>query len=196
MIFDTQAWWRNPEQYVHRLIVDLDRLYCSPSFYLDLPGVSELLADTIEDLVVPPSKILEIGCSCGRNMLELHKRGYAVKGIEINPSALDVAFEPIAEFIEIQSIEDYLTNTKENFDVILSSNVLMHIPPSNEWVFEKLASRTKYLVILEREAFSSHVYKWARNYQEVFENLGMTQLLGRPCGLDSLPPTVNLRTFI
>ena len=195
MTFDAQAWWRDPEEYVHRSIRDVDRLYCSPLFYVDIPGVSELLADTIEGLVSPPSKILEVGCSCGRNMLELHKRGYTVKGIEINPAALDVAFEPIAEFIEIQSIEDYLMNTKEKFDVIVSSNVLMHIPPESEWVFAELASRTKYLVTLERESFSGHLYKWARNYQSVFENLGMVQLFGNPCGLESLPPTVILRTF-
>jgi ubiquinone/menaquinone biosynthesis C-methylase UbiE len=82
---------------------------------------------------VPPGRILDIGCGCGREAVALARLGYRVTGVDIMPEMLRVAETVVAE-ADI-SVDFHLSDGKtldfpdETFDhVIVWSQTLGYVP--------------------------------------------------------------------
>lgn len=76
--------------------------------------------------------ILELGCNVGRNLGSLRNLFPAVSlnAIEINSKALEIADQKYKlDFKFAGSIDEYETN--EQFDLVFTSGVLIHIHPDN-----------------------------------------------------------------
>lgn len=69
--------------------------------------------------------LLEVGCSYGFLINNLHKNGWNVEGIEISKEASDYARNILGLDVFTGKIEEY--NPKEKFDVIIMMDVLEHL---------------------------------------------------------------------
>lgn len=128
--------------------------------------------------------ILELGCSVGRNLNFLFMNGYKnLTGIEININAKPVmkkTFPLLYKYVKIywNSIED---TPLPQIDVIYTMAVLEHIHPDSEWIFEEMSHQVnKYIITIEDERIISDRH-FVRNYKNVFENLGLTQIYEKNC---------------
>lgn len=149
-----------------------------PERYLEQPERSIYLTRVIEKLF--PNKntlILELDCGTGRNLNYLYSNGYTnICGIEqsnIYVEALIKNFPHLEPRIMRGLIEKVLPKMFSTFDLIFTMAVLQHIPKSN--IFPEITKRTDYLLTIENEKSTNwNIYK--RNYKEVFEHYGMTQI--------------------
>jgi len=190
-------FWRNPDIEVnpdYKRFVDI----CRQEFYLKLKPISKMWLRVFKKYAKKSDSILELGCSVGRNLCYLKKYGFKnLKGVEINENAPQFSREnygeDISNLIEISTIEDWLTKNKEEYDVVFTSGVLMHIHYDSDWIFEKMVKIAKtYIFIAEVESDPAK-YKFPRNYKEVFEKLGMVQLEEKIAM--ELSPATTLRIF-
>jgi SAM-dependent methyltransferase len=176
---------------------------CRPEFYLNLDNVSKLVVSTLERYILKKDMILEIGCGTGRNLVALKKAGYKkLTGIELSPKTVEVGKEHFPEYKKIQlligPVEKMIEEVGE-FDVIFTSGLLMHIPPEHEWLFERIAQKARKLIMVNEgespRAFSEHA--WNRNYQDIFERLGWTQVeMETGDHYPPLPATTIKRVFV
>lgn len=81
----------------------------------------------------PEARVLDIGCSGGLHALEFARRGYSVAGVDIEPSAIELAKKRCgdeffkAEFRVIDIAKDDISSLGK-FDLIYSlGNVLSHV---------------------------------------------------------------------
>jgi len=160
----------------------------APENYLmqrpDLQKRDRALLELLERNASRDARILEIGCNSGRNLRSLMRAGYRdLSGIEISQAAVDVMkkMEPAvyrATRVTVGEAEALLGEMKaDDYDVILSTAVLVHIPPEGERLFKSMTVVAKTIVLVEFEraaAFSSR--HSPRSYREVFETLGMRQI--------------------
>lgn len=97
------------------------------------------------------TRVLDIGCSAGLHALEFSKRGFYVTGLDIEPSAIELARKraagsKYAEFL-VADIEKDVIPCTERFDLIYSiGNVLSHV--KKDRIFEVLQ---KISVCLDRK---------------------------------------------
>jgi len=181
-------FWKNPND------INLPETYILGQRSLLL---SELFKQT--DIKLDYS-ILELGCNVGRNLNYLYINGYHdLFGIEININAKPIMkreFPLMYEnsYICWNSIERSLVPI---VNVIFTMAVLEHIHPDSEWLFEEIAGRfTEYLITIEDENVVSDRH-FVRNYKDVFENLGLTQIYEQNCvGVPELGADFNARIFI
>lgn len=145
---------------------------------------SLLLLEKINDYFSQKDiKILEIGCNVGRNLNVLFKDGYRnLTGIEINSNAVRAMKEHYPEMAKTakifnSKIEDKIKDFKsQEFDLVFTMAVLMHIHTESEWIFDEMARITnKYLVTIEDESGVA-TKNFPRNYKEVFEKRGMKEI--------------------
>jgi 2-polyprenyl-3-methyl-5-hydroxy-6-metoxy-1,4-benzoquinol methylase len=47
--------------------------------------------------VLPGGEVLDAGCGTGRYALELARRGYAVRGVDLSPELIDIATQAIGD---------------------------------------------------------------------------------------------------
>lgn len=128
-------------------------------------------------------KILEIGCNVGRNLNSLYKEGFKnLNGIEINQEAIKIMRDYYPEMYSAStifesSVEDKIKEFQDDeFDVIFTMAVLMHIHKNSEWIFSEIVRITKkYLVIIEDEKGVARK-NFPRNYKKIFESFGMREL--------------------
>lgn len=82
-------------------------------------------------LVLPGARILDAGCGTGRIAIELHRRGYDVVGVDLDPSMIAVAREAAPE---IEWIESDLTSfVVEPVDMaVLAGNVMIFVQEGTE----------------------------------------------------------------
>lgn len=151
------------------------------------PARTAALVDSVQALKLDSPAILEIGCNSGRNLFGLWDAGYRdLTGIEINLSAIRMMREsrPDCTIAAIpHAVEDIIQQLpSRHFDVVFTMAVLLHLPPTSEWVFaEMVRISAHYLITIECEksrvktADSLQIH-WARNYRTIFEALGMRQL--------------------
>lgn len=83
-------------------------------------------------------KILEVGCMFGYLLSDL-KKDYEVKGIEIGDQAVDFCRNEGLDVTDI-SIEDYLKESTESFNIIILSHVFEHLLKPGE-VLDELRKR-------------------------------------------------------
>ena len=115
-------------------------------FYADYAWAFDLIIDRpvrkecasiatwlIERGVLPGARLLDAGCGTGRYSLELARRGYAVRGIDLSPELVDVAKRSNSEGLGSVSfsVSDILTASAERYDAILCRGVLNDIVDDN-----------------------------------------------------------------
>jgi 2-polyprenyl-3-methyl-5-hydroxy-6-metoxy-1,4-benzoquinol methylase len=168
----------------------------SPAFYAEVgPNkVSNSLVTLLDHYSTEEVSILELGCSSGRHLAQLHENGYEnLTGIDINEESFTVmadAYPALAEAgtFHAEAIEQFVPDADEDaFDVVYSVETLQHIHPDDEWVFDDLARITSDLLVTvesEGEQADESVQfvdgdfpLYLRNWKDVFTDRGLTQLL-------------------
>jgi len=123
-------------------------------------------------------RILEVGCNVGRNLSFLWEAGYKnLTGIEINKNALAMipyAFPNLKAELLCGKIEDVLPDLGQNYHLVFSMAVLVHIHPDSEAIFGDMVNATrKWLITIEDEQTNKGDRHIARNYKDIFGGLGM-----------------------
>lgn len=139
------------------------------------------------------TKVLDIGCSAGLHALEFSKRGFCVTGLDIEPSAIELARKraarsKYAEFI-VADIENDVIPCIEKFDLIYSiGNVLSHL--KKDRIFKVLQKIRECLdkkgillfdVLISSKLFQEEIYPkekepqiiWKRKLDEKTGSIGM-----------------------
>jgi SAM-dependent methyltransferase len=176
--FDRIKFWMDPaksgapEKRIRR---------CRPEFYLDLENISKMVISTLARYITKKDTILEIGCGTGRNLVALRAAGYKkLCGIELSPKTVEVGKAHFPEYEKIQLLigpAEKMIEEVSEFDVIFTSGLLMLIPPSHEWLFERISQKARKLIMVnESESWRMSEHAWNRNYQEIFEKLGWIQV--------------------
>lgn len=122
------------------------------------------------------STVLELGCNKGQTIGNLINFGFTkVTGIDINEFALKIARKEFPEFEFIESsIEDY--NREKQFDLVITSGVLIHIHPKNlPFIVKKIRELSKKY-IFGFEYYSKEFHKinylngelWSGDYANIF----------------------------
>jgi hypothetical protein len=121
---------------------------------------SQFLLDVFDLFVDEKDTVLEVGMGDGRNVRYLKEHGYElVEGIDKKDGTAIEVIDP------------------KPYDVIYSMSTLFLIPPENSWVFKKIAQMArKYIITIEGETTDSRRNVWGRNYKEVFEPLGFSEV--------------------
>lgn len=93
------------------------------------------------------------------------------------------------------SVEDKIKELKDDeFDLVFTVAVLMHIHLKSEWIFSEMVRITKeWLIIIEDESGEA-TKNFPRDYKKIFEEFGMKQVQF----IDNLPhfrPTYKTRIF-
>lgn len=198
-----QAYWRYPGQGNK-----------PDNYYLEGAERTAFLVKHVTKYVPLDARILEIGCNMGRNLYGLYNAGYKrLEGIEINKSAVklmeknypDMCKSPIIKEdrhrpdvnIYNRPVESVIGGLSDDYGLVYSMAVLEHIPPASEWILKEMSrlAVNGYIITIEDEKnFTSR--HWARNYREIFEKLGRTQLYEKNCSnVKGLGDTFWLRIF-
>ena len=77
-------------------------------------------------------RILEIGCGRGYLTYSLNFSGHLATGIDVSEEAIKSARENFGNYFEISDIENYKTNDK--FDLIISTEVIEHVPNPDKFL--------------------------------------------------------------
>jgi SAM-dependent methyltransferase len=174
-----------------------------PERYLEPIERSRLLLAVVEPDLRPDWTILEIGCNVGRNLEFFRAAGaQQLTGIEINGEALALLRESYPELGSMATlinapIEDVIGSmAARSFDLVYTMAVLEHIHPDSEWVFGEMARITRSLLVTVEDEHGVSVRHTPRNYRQVFEGLGMRQILERRLsGAESLSAGFVARVF-
>lgn len=86
-----------------------------------------LYAD-IDKFIEPNAKILDIGCSHGRAVYDLDKRGYTSHGIDISSVAIEMCNKRNIKNCRVSSVAN-IDFEDAYFDGIVSSDTLEHLDP-------------------------------------------------------------------
>lgn len=143
---------------------------------------SEFLYKFLPELE-PSLPILELGCNVGRNLNYLFTKGFSnLSGVEINEHAVKLMEKTYPEFyrqatIYNDTIEETIKKIPEkSFELVFTMAVLEHIHPNSEFIFNEIIRISKkYIITIEDEIHDTHRHK-ARNYKEIFGNLGAKEI--------------------
>ena len=180
----SREYWRDPVKHSR---TEMEINYGTPSHYLITHN--ERISETIERVfacvgVQKGWDILEVGCNCGRNIAYLQEAGYLnVTGVEINPETVEYAWSAMPDAARTMTVSDaqsFLAMKPPNsYDIIFTQSILMHVPPEDEYLFSQMArvaSRGILICEVETQVGELMRHKFNRNYREVFEGLGLTQI--------------------
>lgn len=151
------------------------------------PERSLALVTYVQRLVPPTAKILEIGCNTGRNLHYLYQAGYQnLSAIEINANAvtnLRNVFPDTAgrAAIKVGPAEETLPAFRDQeFDLVFSMAVLVHIHPDSDHIFTEMARITRKVLVLEDEKTTDSERHYPRDYNKVFTNLNYKEVFYEP----------------
>lgn len=144
---------------------------------------TDFLRDLVRKYSDQNAVILEIGCNVGRNLNGIYSDDYKnLHGIEISSNAVKMLkqiYPAMAKHAKIYNlpVEDKIKEFADSqFDIVYTMAVLEHIHTDSEWIFQEMVRITnKNLIIIEHEYEVSWKH-FPRNYQKVFESLGMKQI--------------------
>jgi SAM-dependent methyltransferase len=102
-----------------------------------------IVAWLVERGVLPGARILDAGCGTGRYAIELGRRGYVVRGVDLSPELIDVATQSIGDEQHSVSfaVGDLLATPADRYDAILCRGVLNDIidDPGRDAAFDAFA---------------------------------------------------------
>jgi SAM-dependent methyltransferase len=184
-----QEYWRTSEH--------------APSCYAEAdPRRSEYLVGLLLQHLTLQQRILELGTNAGRNLHYLRRAGFErLEGIEISPIAVEELRTRFPELddvvVHVGPMERYLRELQDDeFDCVYTMAVLEHVHYDSDWVFAEIARIAKTVVTIEEEDMAS-VRHFPRDYQEVFESIGMSQVFEQPIGeAQGLYPGITARVFV
>jgi len=130
--FQENLWLGNfGQDYTERNIFDpdeLDKDY-KETFDVSRTDMNELF---LMDLNLKDKRILEVGCNIGNQLRFLQSKGYKnLYGIELQPYAVQRAKDFTKGINIIQGEADDIPFKNGYFDLVFTSDVLIHIAPSN-----------------------------------------------------------------
>lgn len=186
---ELHAYWSAP--------TDLEN---APDAYLTGAPRSEVLVRTIRQYATPDSSLLEIGCNAGRNLAHLHRAGFRkLTAIEISQPAVDMfraTFPEVADAttIHVGPVEQIIESVGQ-FDVVFTMAVLEHLHEDSSNVLAHIARATRDVLITIEDERTYGPRHFGRNYQRIFEGLGLRQVefLAQPIG--DLPEGFSGRVF-
>ncbi|MHB8104824.1 MAG: class I SAM-dependent methyltransferase [Dehalococcoidales bacterium] len=171
--------------------------------------IMRFLCDFWSPLVKNDDAILELGCNAGGNLNYLFSSGYKhLSGVEISATAVEELKKTFPELakngkFDVTSIENWATNSKEkSVDVIFTMAVAMHVHPSSNFVFKKMAAAAKKYIITLEDENTACSYEFPRNFRRMFEKNGCLQLrsakipMGDSYGIDPAYKNFTARLFI
>lgn len=106
----------------------------------------EALIELVESGVVQPCKTVDFGCGTGNYAIYLASRGFEVTGIDISPTAIEIARKNaenngiMCDFITADVLGD-LKEAEEIFDFAYDWELLHHIFPEQRAKYVKNVSR-------------------------------------------------------
>jgi len=172
---EVQNYWKNP----------YDVKFNSPEIYLKSSTKNtQILLDIINEYFENKEvKILELGCNVGRNINKLFENGFKnLFAIEINSKAIKLMKKSFPDAFSSTkifetSIENKIKEFSNNqFDIVFSMAVLMHVHNDSDWVFEHIARISKKkLIIIEHEKIKAKKV-FLRNYKNIFEKFGLKEI--------------------
>jgi len=135
--------------------------------------------------------IYEVGCNSGRNLWYVENKlpGKRLGGLDINSHAINLAREmvPQAEFHNIDICD---MDVEDKYDIVFTSGVLLHIPPSHIYeVIEKCIQKAnKYVMHMETQGPDEIIngpkelhptkkvsdrFRCTHNYIKIYKKLGL-----------------------
>ena len=132
----------------------------------------------VEHKIRKDSSVLEIGCNMGRNLNYLQSKGYKnLSGVEISEKALtccNEVYPSLGATLYNSPIETIIESFRnDQFSIVFTCAVLMHIHVSSEWVFDEIARiAKKHIILLEDRK---------RDYQKIFETEKFVQVKTYQC---------------
>jgi len=187
---DIHTYWRKPGEAGPENATD--------SYTVPI-GRSMFLIDKMKKHAYRRSKILEIGCNTGRNLAFLYHAGFRyLSAIEISEDAVENLRKTYRELkrveVTVSPIEDIIKEIPDDaFDVVFTMAVLEHVHWDSDWIFAEIARIGRKVITIEDEGRSSSRH-FQRNYQTVFENLGLHQV-DYLDHVPDLPSTFRYRVF-
>ena len=118
------------QEYTERNIFDPDKLDkdYKETFDVSRTDMNELF---LKDLNLKDKRILEVGCNIGNQLRFLQRMGYKnLYGIELQPYAVQRAKDFTKGINIIQGEADDIPFKDGYFDLVFTSDVLIHIAPS------------------------------------------------------------------
>ncbi len=174
-----------------------------PQDYLQGEPRSLFLVELAKRCVAPSASLLEVGCNVGRNLNFLFINGFQnLAGIEISEDAVSILKQSYPEMakkavIYNEAAERSLSKLgDEAFDLIFTMAVLQHIHPSSEFIFHEMARITRHFLITIEDERIKNWRHYPRNYQKVFDFLGLEQVEEINCSeVPGLGKTTMARVF-
>ena len=175
----------------------------NPVDYIQGDGRSKLLTEFIRRYSSKKDSVMEIGCNVGRNLEYIRNDGYKkLYGVEPSESAIELmkrVYPEISKKAKFynEAIEDVIKSFDDKqFDVVFTMATLEHIHSDSEWVFAEMVRIVgKVLITIEDEVFDSWRH-FPRDYQKVFEKLGMMQVEASNClEVPGLNANFTIRVF-
>ncbi len=79
-------------------------------------------------------------------------------------------------------MESIIKTFKDNeFDIVYTMAVLVHIHPDSEWTFYEIVRITGNLLLTIEDEFAVTQRHFARKYKTIFEKLGMAEIYHTNC---------------
>lgn len=161
-----------------------------PGYYLSF----QLPAYLKEALPVDKNaSILDIGCGFGQMLLRLKEAGYTrLKGIDIGNESVEFCRANGLDVDQIQSIREFASENKGQFQLILMSHVLEHIPKEEvitnlEAIRSLLSPGGAFIVMVPNAQSATGVYWMYEDYthHQLFTTGSLLYVL-RSAGFDQI----------
>lgn len=129
-----------------------------------LPGVKRIRGNHVPFLYLggdTPGRLLEIGCGSGAYLNRMHRRGWSVKGLDFDQSAVDSARQAYGLDVQVGDVlqANYAAGS---FDAVVMNHVLEHLPDPASVITEcqrLLAPGGKLVVVTPNiRSYGAHLF--------------------------------------
>jgi SAM-dependent methyltransferase len=138
----------------------------------------QLLIEELQEINGPISSVLDVGCGQGRLAAFLLDVLPAAKysGLDLAEAQLKgtLAVRPDAEAFYLSRLQDFMPVVKQQWDLVIASEVLLHIPPDEiKKACEVLKAITgKYLITVDwSQPLDGEIapWNWLHDYDKLLE---------------------------
>lgn len=137
-----------------------------------------------------PSTILEVGCGYGRILKELEPLAFnRIVGVDFSPEMLAEGRErELSDKVELVHADaSNLPFKNDEFELVFTSGVLMHVPPEKVMAVMKEMARVSQKTILNFESISiTDFARFGHDYKTLYSKLGI-----KVTDFAFLPPECN-----